>query len=105
MYHHQRRKNKADPKNGDAKGKEEPDENEEEDKLMELENEWICTEINIDRDQLTDLPWSYLWVISKYDYIDIIFSQGRLEETATAIQNSKIECELFNDTYFTRLYY
>lgn len=72
---------------------------------MELEDERIWTQLNIDRDQLTDLPWSYLWAISKYDYIDIIFSQGRYEEAATAIQNSKVECEQLGDTYFTRLYY
>lgn len=46
-----------------------------------------------------------MWAISKYDNIDIIFSQGRYEEAATAIQNSKVECEQLGDTYFTRLYY
>ena len=30
---------------------------------MELEDEQIWTEINIDWDKLTDLPWSYLWAI------------------------------------------
>ena len=71
---------------------------------MELEDERICIELNIDRNQLTDLPWSYLWTISKYDNIDIIFSQGRYEEATTAIQNSKVECEQLGDTYFTWLY-
>ena len=48
---------------------------------------------------------SYLWTISKYDYIDIIFIQGRYEEAATVIQNSKAECEQLGDTYFIWLYY
>jgi hypothetical protein len=46
-----------------------------------------------------------LWAISKYDYIDIIFSQGRYEEAATAIQNSIAVWVQLGDRYFTRLYY
>ena len=46
-----------------------------------------------------------MWVIAKYEFIEILFKQARYEEVAAQIKVAKVECEQVNDTYFMRLYY
>mmetsp|Transcript_36010 Transcript_36010/g.41585 ORF Transcript_36010/g.41585 Transcript_36010/m.41585 type:complete len:261 (+) Transcript_36010:176-958(+) len=72
---------------------------------MELEDQRIWTEMNLDRVEMSELPSAYMWAIAKHDYISIIFSQGRHDETIAAIHHAKLECEQLGDTYFTRLFY
>ena len=46
-----------------------------------------------------------MWATTKYELIEILFRQDRYDETATTIQNAKVEFEEIGDTYFIRLLY
>jgi hypothetical protein len=95
----------VDNKKDKGKAKEEPEETEEEEKLMLSEDLRIWGELNQGKTFKSELPGAYLWALTKYELIDILFKQSRYDETATAIVNAKQECEELSDTYFIRLYY
>jgi len=97
---------KADTKKDKGKGKvEEPDQNEEEDRQYEMEDRRIWTEMNLENGEKSELPCAYMWAMAKYEFIDVLFTQGRYDETIAQIEVAKVELEAINDTYYMRLYY
>jgi hypothetical protein len=82
---------KADPKKDKGKAKEEVEDHEEEDKQFEMEDERIWTEMNLDKGEKSELPCAYMWAMSKYEYIDILFKQARYDEVIAAIHSAKLE--------------
>lgn len=82
---------KADPKKDKGKNKEVDQDLEEEDKMFEIEDERKWAEMNMDHKEKSELPCAYMWAISKFEFIDILFKQSRFDEVAAQIQVAKAE--------------
>jgi hypothetical protein len=82
---------KGESKKDIKKGKEVDQDLEEEDKMFEIEDEKKWADLNMDQKDKSELPCAYMWSISKFEFIDVLFKQSRYDEVCAQIEIAKAE--------------